>query len=212
MSLKATIGRRWLGNECEVGVVRQGVKIKIPLWPPVNLRLLTAQRSCCVTGFLMTLQQPLPQIALTWFISPFYSHPHTPIRLHHTTPNQHHLHHPAIVIPPSLPSHNCHSSIQFLYLFSSLWIFTAVCCRLNTISSSTPCQWQGASVLRSPCHTELESGGVAHSTAQSGNGLWAEQGKTGCDARASSRKLVPGSVLPFLPFAICMFACNILQA
>lgn len=38
---------------------------KILVWPAVNLRLLTAQRSCCVMGFLMTLQQPLPQIALT---------------------------------------------------------------------------------------------------------------------------------------------------
>lgn len=65
MNLKSTIGSCWLGNVCEVGVESQGVKIKIPLWPPVNLRLLTAQRSYCVTGFLMTLQQPLPQIALT---------------------------------------------------------------------------------------------------------------------------------------------------
>lgn len=51
-------------NVSEVGAARWG-KIKIPVWPAVNLRLLTAQRSCCVTGFLMTLQQPLPQIALT---------------------------------------------------------------------------------------------------------------------------------------------------
>lgn len=59
---------RWEGwGGCETG----WKKIKIPVWPAVNLRLLTAQRSCCVTGFLMTLQQPLPQIALTWFISLF---------------------------------------------------------------------------------------------------------------------------------------------
>lgn len=58
------------GGSCETGG-----KIKILLWPSVNLRLLTAQRSCCVTGFLMTLQQPLPQIALTWFISPFTTPP-----------------------------------------------------------------------------------------------------------------------------------------
>lgn len=54
------VRKRIRGGSCET----EG-KIKIPLWPAVNLRLLTAQRSCCVTGFLMALQQPLPRIALT---------------------------------------------------------------------------------------------------------------------------------------------------
>lgn len=124
--------------------LRERGKIKIPLWPAVNLRLLTAQRSCCVTGFLMTLQQPLPQIALTWFISPF------------TTPSS-----------PPPPTHCCssffssqhrQSSIQSLSPSPSIFIDTYTVCTRDSISSSAPRQWQGTSVSRSPCHTVLESG------------------------------------------------------
>lgn len=87
------------GESCETGG-----KIKIPLWPAVNLRLLTAQRSCCVIGFLMALQQLLPWIALTWFISPF------------TPP--HHNHHLHTAVPPSS------SNIQFLSLSPPVFIDT----------------------------------------------------------------------------------------
>lgn len=91
------------------GSCKTGRKIKIPLWPAVNLRLLTAQRSCCVIGFLMALQQSLPRIALTWFISPFAP--------------PHHVHHPPTAVPPSSSQHH-QSNIEFLSLSPSVFIDT----------------------------------------------------------------------------------------
>lgn len=94
------------GWSCETGG-----KIKIPLWPAVNLRLLTAQRSCCVTGFLMTLQQPFATNGFELIYFSFYKHP-TPL------PPPRHLRNPPSAAPPSSSRHR-HPTIQFLSPSSS---------------------------------------------------------------------------------------------
>lgn len=103
-------------------------------------------------------------------------------------------------------------SIQFLSLSPSPSVFidTYTVCTRDTISSSAPCQWQGTSVSRSPLPQSVRVR-VGHSLDWPvWKGLWAEQGRTGLDMRASRRKLVPRSILPCLPclpHAICICLC-----
>lgn len=127
LSVKAGIGRVCVVRKCIWGgSCKTGGKIKIPLWPAVNLRLLTAQRSCCVMGFLMALQQSLPRIALTWFIASFAP--------------PHYVHHPPTAVPPSSSQHH-QSNIQFLPLSPSVFIDTycILCAQgYNVLFSITP--------------------------------------------------------------------------
>lgn len=152
-------------------------------------------------GFLMTLQQPLPQIALTWFIPPF------------TTLHNHRHPHPPATAPPFFLQHlqsSIHSTLPPSVLTDR---YTA--CTRDTISSSAPRQWQETSVFRSLCHKVLESGKVTHSIGQPGKacgqsgvelaGVWGRPG-----GNLSPGPSCLACLVPFV--SVCACFVRLLQA
>lgn len=136
------------GWSCETGG-----KIKIPLWPAVNLRLLTAQRSCCVTGFLMTLQQPFATNGFELIYFSFYKHPPSPPP---STPSQPTQRCSSFFLPTSPSNHSVSFSIFLSLCYQR---HTYILCPHGMLS---PFQHHASGrehlSLGPPCHTVLGSG------------------------------------------------------
>lgn len=129
--------------------MRQGGKIKIPLWPAVNLSADCSEK-LLRDGIPNDTAAAIATNCFDLIYFSFYNPPH-----HH-----HHLH-PVLLL--SLPT----SLSPFpSVVIDTYYVHPVHMC--DSISSSAPRQWQATSVSRSPCHTALESGEVAHSTGQSG--------------------------------------------
>lgn len=187
--------------------MRRG-KIKIPLWPAVNLRLLTAQRSCCVTGFLMTLQQPFATNGFELIYFSFYKHP-TPL-----PPLDTFATHPALLLllPPDIAIQPFSFFLHLpLPLLSKTHIYTVS--PWDAVPFSAPCQWQGTSVFRSPLPHSVRLRVGRSLDWPVWKGLWAEQGRAGLGNEGTQAETCP-QVYPALPASchLYLFVCKNLQA